>query len=338
MMIMQKNYSDILKIDKRNALLAFALLLFPYFSFAQSSPTISWKADTTKIRIGEQIKLSIEVKAPKKDIVVFPDIQTNTDSLEIVGKSTVDTSFKKDNAIYGVVYSITSFDTGKYNIPGIKVLAGRDTLSTDPFNIEVITVPVDTLKQSRYGIKDVKEDPYTFKEIAQKYYWIPILILVLTLLAWEVWRIIKRRRIAKIAPEMLLSPYERAKYRLNRLDNAKYIEKGEVKEFYIALTDVIRLYLDEQFCLPAPESTSAEILADMKKLKLSKEQYRQMREFLTDADLVKFAKMFPSGEDNERYRIYTETIIDTLRPEPAPDSDTDAVKDPSKQSKENDRK
>ncbi|MDD4820000.1 MAG: BatD family protein [Flavobacteriales bacterium] len=334
---MQKNYSDILKIDRLAVVSLFLMMLLPLFAFAQSAPTISWKADTTKIRIGEQIKLSIEVKAPKKDIVVFPDITTNTDSLEIVGKSAVDTSFKKDNAIYAVVYNITSFDPGKYSIPGIKVLAGMDTLSTDPFNIEVITVPVDTLKQSRYGIKDVREDPYTFKEVVQKYYWIPIALVILALIAWEVYRLIKRRRLAKIAPEMLLSPYERAKYRLNRLDSAKYIEKGQVKEFYVGLTDVIRLYLDEQFGLPAPESTSAEILADMKKLKLSKEQYRQMREFLTDADLVKFAKMFPSGEDNERYRLYTETIIDTLRPVETPTEKPATDDNVTKQDKEDGR-
>ena len=50
-------------------------------------------------------------------------------------------------------------------------------------------------------------------------------------------------------------------------------------------------------------------------MKLSKEEYSKLRDLLMDADLVKFAKMYPSDADNERYRLYTENIIDTLRPE-----------------------
>ena len=52
-----------------------------------------------------------------------------------------------------------------------------------------------------------------------------------------------------------------------------------------------------------------------------------MREFLTDADLVKFAKMFPSPDDNNRYRMFIEAIIDSLRPAPAEESLTQKPKE-----------
>jgi hypothetical protein len=52
-----------------------------------------------------------------------------------------------------------------------------------------------------------------------------------------------------------------------------------------------------------------------------------MREFLTDADLVKFAKMFPSPDDNKRYRLFIEAIIDTLRPVQAEESLTQKPKE-----------
>ena len=34
--------------------------------------------------------------------------------------------------------------------------------------------------------------------------------------------------------------------------------------------------------------------------------------------MVKFAKMFPSAPENERYRQYTEELVESLRPAEAP--------------------
>ena len=327
-MIMQKNYWDILRVNKLCVWAVFLFFIAGISSlYAQSSPTISWQTDTTKIRLGEQINLSIEVSAPRKDIVAFPEIKPSTDSIEVLGHGAIDTSYKKERATYKTTYRITSFDEGKYRIPPIQVKAGEDVLTTDPFEIEVLTVPVDTLQQARYGIKDIRTDRYTFVEVLQKYWWIPVALLVLALIIWEIIRLVRRERIKRMAPELLLSPYERAKFRLNRLDESGYIEKDMVKEYYVGLTDVIRLYLDEEFDMPAPESTSSEILAEIKKLHLTHEQYYQMREFLTDADLVKFAKMFPSPDDNKRYRLFIEAIIDTLRPVQAEESLTQKPKE-----------
>ena len=234
--------------------------------------------------------------------------------MEVVGRSKIDTSYKRDEAIYRITYRITSFEKGKYLVPAIEVKAGESILTTDPFQVQVSTVEVDTLRQARYGIKDIRTDRYTAGEVFRKYYWILIALAVAALLAWEIWRIVKRRRENRLPPEMLLSPYERAKFRLDRLDREKLLEKGQVKDFYIALTDVIRLYLDEQYGIPAPESTSDQTLRDVRKLPLTREQYGKLRDLLLDADLVKFAKMFPSAPENERYRQYTEELVESLRP------------------------
>lgn len=316
---MQRKCSDISACAKTALTVLVLSVVPPAAAFAQSAPSITWSTDTTKIRIGEQIELGIEVRAPKDAIVAFPELQFKSDSMEVVRRSKIDTAYKKGEAVYSISYYLTSFEKGKYTVPPIPVKAGNDTLSTEAFRVDVATVPVDTLKQARYGIKDIRTDSYTPGELFRKYYWLLIVLAVAGLLAWEIWRIAKRRRARKLPPEMLLSPYERAKFRLGRLDGEKLIEQGRIKDFYIELTDVIRFYLDEQYGIPAPENTTEQTLREVRKLKLDKEQYGKLRELLLDADLVKFAKMFPSGEENDRYRRYTEEIIDHLQPvtEPA---------------------
>ena len=91
------------------------------------------------------------------------------------------------------------------------------------------------------------------------------------------------------------------------------LEQGRIKDYYIRLTDVVRLFLDEQYGIPAPENTSDQTLAKVRELGLDRLQYDKLRELLLDADLVKFAKMFPTDQENERYRRYTEDIVESLR-------------------------
>lgn len=317
---MRKNYSVTSVCVKAilRAGMLWAVFAVPLVLSAERTtppPSLTWDKDTTRIRIGEQIKLNLELRAPKDALIDFPNLRFASDSMEVVRRSKIDTSFKRDQAIYRITYHLTSFEKGNYVIPAIDVRAGDSVLSTQAFRVNVAGVDVDTLRQARYGIKDVRTDRYTAGELFRKYYWILIALAVLALLVWEIRRLAQQRREKKLPPEMLLSPYERAQFRLRRLDGEKLLEEGRIKDFYIALTDVIRLYLDEQFGIPAPESTSDQTLRDVRRLHLTRAQYDKLRELLLDADLVKFAKMFPSEEENLRYRRYTEEIVESLRPD-----------------------
>ena len=156
---MQKNYSVISACDNllRKVLPILLVLALPWAAAGQSTPpTLTWSTDTTRIRIGEQIHLGLEVRAPKDALVDFPELRFQTDSMEVVGRSKIDTSYKRDEAIYRITYRLTSFEKGKYLVPAIEVKAGESILTTDPFQVQVSTVEVDTLRQARYGIKDIR--------------------------------------------------------------------------------------------------------------------------------------------------------------------------------------
>lgn len=316
---MQKNYSVISVCAKtilRTGMLWAAFVVSLSLSADPAKPPVlTWSKDTARIRIGEQIRVDLELRAPKDALIDFPNLRFASDSMEVVRRSKIDTSFKRDQAVYRVAYHLTSFEKGNYVVPAIEVRAGDTVLSTQAFRVHVAGVDVDTLRQARYGIKDIRCDRYTAGEFLKKYYWVLIVLAVLALLGWEIRRLAKQRREKKLPPEMLLSPYERARFRLRRLDGEKLLDEGRVKDFYIALTDVVRLYLDEQFGIPAPESTSDQTLRDVRRLHLTRQQYDKLRELLLDADLVKFAKMFPSEQENLRYRRYTEEIVESLRPD-----------------------
>jgi hypothetical protein len=100
---------------------------------------------------------------------------------------------------------------------------------------------------------------------------------------WRWWH--KRKVIQAIIPPV--PPHIRAKQRL--AESLALI--NQPREFCIAVSDAVRVYLEERFDFRAPERTTEEFLLDLKKTDLlMRDQKDSLGDFLTRCDLVKFAK------------------------------------------------
>ncbi|HEY9172199.1 MAG TPA: hypothetical protein VI136_07950 [Verrucomicrobiae bacterium] len=119
--------------------------------------------------------------------------------------------------------------------------------------------------------------------------WWTVLILAVAagaFVLWRWWR--KKKAIEAIVPPV--PPHVRAKQRL--ADALALI--GQPREFCIAVSDALRVYLEERFSFRAPERTTEEFLLDLKKTDLlMRDQKESLEDFLTRCDLVKFAKYEP---------------------------------------------
>jgi hypothetical protein len=100
-----------------------------------------------------------------------------------------------------------------------------------------------------------------------------------------------RKRIAA----RFKKPHEIALEKLDALMKKGLFGKGMIKEFYVELTDILRRYIESRFELKAPEMTTEEFLANIRDFSDLKYEHKNLlREFLQQADLVKFAKYGPS--------------------------------------------
>jgi hypothetical protein len=69
---------------------------------------------------------------------------------------------------------------------------------------------------------------------------------------------------------------------------------GDPRAFAIAVSDAVRVYLEERFTLRAPERTTEEFLRDLQKTSaLTPQQKASLAAFLEQCDLVKFARFEP---------------------------------------------
>ncbi len=90
---------------------------------------------------------------------------------------------------------------------------------------------------------------------------------------------------------------------------------GQPKPFVTAVSDTLRLYLEERFDFRAPERTTEEFLNDLQRTdRLTETQKDGLGHFLTNCDLVKFAKYEP-GEPELR-SLHTSAIQLVAETEP----------------------
>jgi hypothetical protein len=286
--------------------------LFTTVVFAQQKQVLT-SIDTTKNKIGAEFKLTLKTDVDTLSKVVFPNVK-NFGALEVILSYPIDTIRKNDRYELIKKYGLTQFDSGKYTIPSVKILINNKAFLSDSIKVEVANVQVDTLKQKMYDIKDI----VPVKDgIGDWWKYLLGLLLLAGLGALGYWYF-KKRQKEKIEEEVYKTPIEKATNLLNNLEKKELWQRGEVKEYYSELTDIVRNYIEEAIEIPAMESTTSELIEGLKiasrkkKMKLSQETIENLFVVLKQADLVKFAKSKPLDFEITEDRKKIERAIVTL--------------------------
>jgi hypothetical protein len=306
--LLRKNYTS-------HLLRCFFLWLVFVFSlgcFSQTDPKVGSEVDTTSIKIGEQIRFTVTVEADTMAQVIFPEGQTFS-PLETVEAFKTDTTKKKDRFTLQKTYALTQFDSGSYKLPAQRIEINGKGYFTDSLRVEVATIPVDTVAQKMY---DIKELMVVEKSNARFWKILIIVLLVLVILGGLIyWFIFRKKPLTEAEKEALLPPYDRALLELKRLENSKYLIQDEYKQYYSELTNIVRSYLEEDVHVTALESTTDELitklemLKDAGELKIDNDTLEHFKKILQTADLVKFARSKPPTSVAEQDRKSIEQIV-----------------------------
>ena len=268
---------------------------------AQDLPKVQLQTDTTQIRIGEQIRLSVKAQADTLSFVDFPELSTLGD-LEVVRSTSLDTVQDKPFRKLQKSYYITQWDSGNYVVPPINIKINDSTFVTDSLRIKILPVQVDTTKQGLYYFKPpINIEGKTAGKIASTNYSWWWLLLLLPVLALAYYFLHKRQK--EIAERKILSPYKIAQKSLQKLSQDKLWLQNKVDKHYLQLTDILKEYLENELDIPAKEQISNELLLELKKYHFENGAFfdadllKRLEETLKRADLAKFAKLTPKTED-----------------------------------------
>lgn len=154
-------------------------------------------------------------------------------------------------------------------------------------------------------------------EIPNSWIWVwwilGALVVVAAAIALWPWM---QRKLFKPVPVPIIPPHVRAK---NKFREALSLI-SDPRLFCIAVSDALRVYLEERFNFRAPERTTEEFLLDLQQTTLlSPEQKESLAAFLQECDLVKFARFEPNEEELRRLhdaalRLVDETQYDRIEP------------------------
>lgn len=122
--------------------------------------------------------------------------------------------------------------------------------------------------------------------------WVLALGVVLAIAAPFAWRAVAAAR----ARRRQRSAYEIARQAFDGLLTEGRPDAARMDAFYVALSQIVRTYLEDRFGLRSPELTTQEFLTEMgRSPDLARSHQQLLREFLTQADLVKFAGHRPDA-------------------------------------------
>ena len=290
-------------------LFAIALLLAGAAVRAQNAPTVTARIEPDSIMIGDRFDLTVEVDKDLVQVVQFPEFENKEGSpLELVKDHPIDT-LERDGRHLRLRkrYTLAAFEEGKWNLGLPAVLyADKNIVDTlrarDSLYLEVATFQIDSTSQSIYDLKPQRNLPFRFAEVSGYAKWGVLALLMILVALYALKRILARYGkglgdLFKTAPPQ--PPHVVAIKALEALHNQKLWQNNRHKQYYSGLTDILRTYIAARWGVGAMEMTSDEIIEAMRSEELPDKARMDLTAILRDADLVKFAKATPDGEQNE---------------------------------------
>ncbi len=282
--------------------------------------------DTFQFKLAEEVKIKLIVNSEPNVKIDFPS-KNSFRPFEIINQSDIDTVLSDNRLTYIKNYSLIIFDSGTYYIPKQKLLINDKPFYTDSVKVVVNDVVVDTVEQSLYPIKTI----LTVKK--NKYgWWKPLLISFFILSFITILIYFLRKIYLNLSSELnSLPPFESAIKALKNLENKQLNNQDSYKHYYSEITEIVRKYLYNEINIDALESTSnqllkkLELLNDAGTLKLSKKTISSLKEVLTNADLVKFARALPEKNNALKDRFKIELFLKNTK-NALPNFDDDKIK------------
>jgi hypothetical protein len=272
-----------------------AALLFLAFPRWTGAAQVTLAASTPTATIGERIELRVVVRAEAG--VEGIRVNVPAGDFDLVGRSRRPPVRTAEGSTFEEIIVIAFFRTGDFVVgpfqvdllPKSRALASEQT---GKLTLRIRSV----LGENDKDIKPLKQlfvlrgDPRHLLKYAAAL----ALLLLLGTLAWLGIRKMKKRKLPESEP--LLAAEVELEMRAGKLRERNLPQKGEFRQFFIALSDILKHFIQRAYGFNALDCTTAETLAQLENLERDGEILSGLGTLLAEADLVKFARILPEKE------------------------------------------
>ena len=198
-------------------------------------------------------------------------------------------------------YIVTAFDSGYFAIPPFKFFVNGDTVNpilTEALFLEVNTVPTDTTDKTIKDIKAPFSEPFDWKWYLPMVYWSGAAILLVALIVFLILKLTKKKPEVIVERKPDVPPHILALEQLELVKEQAIWKDGKTKEYYSAISDSVRLYIEGRFGIQALELTTDEIVRAFKSQVVDAASKEKLQQMLVLSDYVKFAKQIPIEQEH----------------------------------------
>lgn len=273
--------------------------------YASGPVSVALRISPAEPRIGDVVELALEARAEAGVELLMPEFGEALGRFEIVDFAPSETQAADGGVNARQRYRLQPKRSGKTSIPALRIEfvdrrpgqkpapEGEDAyeILTDRIALDVATIlAADAPLELRPPHPDLGR-----RDIGGWPLWagIGVVLLLLALAAPALLRALAAHRSRRRSR----SAYEIARSELDQLLARGTPGPETLDAFYVELSLVVRRYLENRFALRSPELTTEEFLNEMgRSPDLARSHQRLLRDFLVQADLVKFAGYRPEAE------------------------------------------
>lgn len=294
----------------RNIFLLTALLVAVSATAQSERPEVRATLTPDSVLLGDEVLLTIDVRKDQVQVIGFPTFDTGENGeLELIEELPLDT-VERDGRRQHLRkrYRLAAYGEGTLAL-GRTPLAYldkniNDTIySVDSLVLYIEPIEIDTTTMTINDIKRPKDMPLRWGEFSG-YLWrgAVVALLLVVLIALIIWLIHKYniKMPNPFRPKEVVPPHVEAIKALEALHHQKLWQNGRFKDYYSALTDILRRYIADRYEFGAMEMTTDEIIVALREQEMPDKSRRNLVEILRTADLVKFARVIPDEQYHEQ--------------------------------------
>lgn len=268
------------------------------------------KADKQKYMVGDYIQYEFAIPKSNKNLTMSSNFKFG-DTLQMIS-SKIDTNQK--NYIYK--FTFASFVEGQVKLPEFQFYERSAVIPAINVNspiIEITFPQIDTSKVEVKPLKNIFSIPLTLKELITISFLVIILAAIIIGIIYFVKNIKKRKKETPQRPKIIVSEDIEALNNIDRLKQAHLIEKNQVKQHYIALSEILWQYIYRRYKINAFEMTTTQINKELDKKDISLDNKQKVNKIFSISDLVKFAKYIPENRTNAQLLDYSVEFINSTK-------------------------
>lgn len=271
------------------------------------------EVDTTRVTVGDRITMTVVVGAGPDARIEWPD-SLDLGPFEVL-EARISPMEETDEGVSSTaVLTLAAFELGELEIPSLIVAVADgagvvESLTTDPFGVEVVSVGADESGDIR-DIRGPLGIPLGTMRLVLGALFLLLIAALLYAVARRLWS--RREEPVQTTPGPLARPaYELALEALDELERSSLLERGQVKEYHIGASDILRTYVERHFRVAALEMTTHEVISPLLEAGAGESFRSGLGDFLEACDRVKFAKERP---DAGACRLLLEAGRELVRP------------------------